>query len=318
MINMLGIIGCLAVVLGIVIFAFRKRLEEFGVHPNKIVTLLSVAGALLILISLSCTIIPTGYTGVRTTFGQIDEKPVQNGFSWKIPVVQSVELVNNKQQDIQFKDKVWSETVDRTAIYYAQTTVTYQINPAKSAWIFANVSSYKSNLVTQPIVASAIKSSSKTLNDSDATNRSIIEPLVMVNLQESLDEKYGEGTIVINKVTISDVDFEDSYNEAIAAKQRTQIESEQQAIENKKSIEKAEAQAQVTRTEAQAKADAEIIKAQGQAEANRLLEESLTDYILKRMYIDKWDGKLPRAVSGSDGAYMIDIDLDDVVASDTQ
>lgn len=41
----------------------------------------------------------------------------------------------------------------------------------------------QNNLITQPLVASAIKSSSKELTDEDATNRGKIEPLTMKNLQ---------------------------------------------------------------------------------------------------------------------------------------
>ncbi|HPU41862.1 MAG TPA: hypothetical protein PKY26_05590 [Acetivibrio clariflavus] len=39
----------------------------------------------------SITIIPTGYTGVKTTFGQIDPKPLKSGPHFKIPFIQSIE-----------------------------------------------------------------------------------------------------------------------------------------------------------------------------------------------------------------------------------
>ena len=44
-----------------------------------------LAGFLLI---CSISVIPTGYTGVRITFGQIDKAAVKNGFNFKIPFVQ--------------------------------------------------------------------------------------------------------------------------------------------------------------------------------------------------------------------------------------
>ena len=58
------------------------------VKPAPIVFTCLVGVLVLILLACSYTIIPTGYTGVRTTFGQIDSKTVQNGFNWKIPLVQ--------------------------------------------------------------------------------------------------------------------------------------------------------------------------------------------------------------------------------------
>ena len=265
-----------------------------------------IVAIVLFVVSCSFTIIPTGYTGVRTTFGQIDESTVQNGFNWKLPFVQSIERVNNKQQDVSFdSDKVWSETKERTAIFYEGITLTYQINPEKSAWIYANVSNYRDALVSHGIVASAIKASSKSLADADATNRAIVEPLVVENLQKALDEKYGENVVCINKVTISNADFEDSYNQAIAAKQQAQLEAEQQAIENKRAIEKAEADAVVKKTKAEADANAKLVSAQAEAEANKLLEKSLTDQILREKYIEKWDGKLPQVVADDSATLMI-------------
>lgn len=80
---------------------------------------------------------------------------------------------------------------------------------------------------------------------------------------------------------------------------------ETQQIENKTSVEKAEAEAKVKLTQAKAEADALKISAEAEAEANKVLQESLTDVILKEMYIEKWDGQLPK-VSGSQDM-MLDV-----------
>lgn len=259
--------------------------------------LLLIVGLTLAVVSQSFMIIPTGYTGVKTTFGQIDNVTLQNGFNWKTPFVQSIEMVDNKQQDISFNDdEIWSETKERTAIYYKGVTVTYQINPEKSSWIYANISNYKDNLVTKPLVSSAIKASSKDLSDVDATNRSIIEPKALNNIQDSLNDKYGKDVIYVNKVTINNADFEESYNKAIADKQKAQLAAEQQEIENNKAIAKAEADAKVA-----------VEKAQGKADANEILKKSLSDEVLKDKYIEKWNGQMPNVVSdGSSVMYGID------------
>lgn len=49
------------------------------------------------------------------------------------------------------------------------------------------------------------------------------------------------------------------------------------------------------------KAEAEkvLVKARAEAEANKLREQALTPAILKKMWIEKWDGKLPTVNSGS-------------------
>ena len=55
-----------------------------------------------------------------------------------------------------------------------------------------------------------------------------------------MDEKYGEGTVSVLKVVINQMDFEDSYNQAIAEKSVAQQNQEKQEIENKTAIAKAE------------------------------------------------------------------------------
>lgn len=297
------IVGIILLITGVVFAICRAtRVTKF-----KKSWALILCGILAITVSQSFQIIPTGYTGVRTTFGQIDDSTVPNGFNWKIPFMQSIANVNNKQQDIKFEDEeIWSETSERTAICYNGITVTYQINPAKSAWIYANISDYENNLVSRSLVSSSIKASSKTLSDADATNRSLIEPLACENIQKNLDEKYGETVIFVNKVVINSADFEDSYDKAIAAKQEAQLAAEQQEIENQKNIDKAEADKKVKLTEAEAKAEAKKIEADAEAEANEKLEKSLTDNILKDKYIEKWNGEMPKVVS-DDAGLMFDL-----------
>lgn len=50
-----------------------------------------------------------------------------------------------------------------------------------------------------------------------------------------------------------------------------------------------------------------ISEAEALAEANRILSESLTDEVLRQMYLEKWDGKLPEVVAGDDNGMIVDI-----------
>lgn len=260
-------------------------------------------GLLLLLLTQAFVVIPTGCTGVKTTFSQIDDVTVQKGWNWKVPFVQQIKLVNNKQQDKVFEDKIWSETQNRTAVYYKDVTVTYQINAEKSAWVYINVNDFEENLISQPLVASAIKSASKTLTDENATNRSQIEPLAAQMIQKSLDEKYDENVVIINKVIINDADFEDSYNEAIAEAQKAVIEASKQATINEQKIAEAEAEKQAKVIKAEGEAEAIKIKAEAEAEANKKISESLTNNILQRTFYEKWDGVMPK-VLGSNSSLM--------------
>ena len=185
------------------------------------------------------TVVPTGYTGVRTTFGLIDQESCMPGFNFVTPFVQNISLVNNKQQDIRFTDKIWSETKEQTVVYMENVTVTYQIVPESSAWIYANVENWVEELVDIDIVSSALKSAARALSADIVTDRSVIEAEAERLLQAALDGKYGENRVAVKGVIINNMDFDESYNQAIAQKSQAIQEQQEQAIRNQTNIDKA-------------------------------------------------------------------------------
>ena len=279
--------------------------SEKNLNIKKIVIVAIIAVLAFILLCSTITIVPTGYTGVRKTFGQVSQTPVNAGFNLKIPFVQTIKKVCNKQQDIEIDTEVWGEAADRTPVYANDIIVTYQISAEHSARLIAEVKNNIDDLIDAALVASAIKASTRELEVDHVTNRAHIEPLVLEKLNASLAQKYGEGAIIVLKVTINAMDFEEAYNAAIQAKSVAQQEAERQAIENKKNVEKAEADKQVKIAQAQAEAEAKRIAAEAEAEANKKISDSLNDRILESKFYETWDGELPEVMG--DNAAIVDI-----------
>lgn len=321
--------------------------DRYGSQSKKVVlrtgrVIMCGAAAIFILVTLlSCfTVIPSGFTGVKTTFGQVDPMPVQPGISMKIPFIQSVAKVSNKQQDQVFAESkknhencIWGESSERTAVYMEDVTITYRINSEYSAWLYANVKDYRNNALPEKLVGSALKSASVALPSSDVTNRSKIEPLAKEKLQAALDESYGGNQVItVVYVSIAQMDFEDSYNEAIAEKQVAKIEYEKKQIINQQAVETANADAEKTKIQAAAEAEktkisaeaeadrkliaanaaaeeqrikaaaeADAIKAvaNAQADANKKIADSVSEMLIDYEKIQKWNGTLP-TVSGAD------------------
>lgn len=276
-------IGLAVAVVGIIVGLKKSK---------RIMPACIIIGVAVFVVGCCFTIVPTGYTGVRTTFGQVSKNIVPQGFNLKVPFVQTIELVNNKQQDTKIVAQVWGESSEKIPVYATEITVTFQVESGRSAWIFSNVTDTK-DLITQSLVSSAIKSAMVELPASEVTVRSKIEPLVKEELAESIDEKYGSDTISVLKVVIDQMDFEESYNNAISDKSIAMQRQAQQEIENNTAIAKAEAEKKVAIANAEAEAEATRIAAEAEAAANKLIAESLTDEILKSKFYEKWDGKLP-------------------------
>lgn len=257
----------------------------------------------------SVRVIPTGMTGVKVRMGQVQEETLSSGVHFKIPFIESIKKINNKQEELTYSGQCWGESKEQTPVYYENVVVTYQIAPSDSVWLYSNIDKnfIKDGLALIPVamVSSALKDASVTLDTRDVTKRGTIEPLAAKELQEALNEKYGDGSVTVVRITIENADFEQSYNDIIAERQAAQIKYEQQEIENKTTIEKAKADAEAVEVKAQAEANAKIVAAEAEAEANRKVRESLTDEILKNNMITKWNGELPKVQSG-DSDFMFD------------
>lgn len=72
-------------------------------------------------------------------------------------------------------------------------------------------------------------------------------------------------------------------------------------------IENAKASAESKLISAKAEASARIMNAESQAKANKMLNESITPEILEFNRINKWNGKLPTTVLGSNQNSIINL-----------
>ena len=119
--------------------AHRRAYDDEPIGGKLLTRVLIVAGVLLFIISCSFTIIPTGYTGVRSTFGQIDSSTVESGFNWKIPFVQDIATVNNKHpKEPQFIIRVLPlpiRLMRKSLLGFMQTYLTTNIIWFPSRWL---------------------------------------------------------------------------------------------------------------------------------------------------------------------------------------
>ena len=95
---------------------------------------------------------------------------------------------------------------------------------------------------------------------------------------------------IITDVTLGNPEVDSATQNAIDA--RVQAAQQLEKLNLDKQI--AEAEAEKAKIEAEGNAAAKIEEARGTAEANKLLERSITDKVLQKMYIEKWNGKLPQ------------------------
>lgn len=283
-----------------------------------------VLGAVLFIRGFSIVIVPSGYVGIKTTYGQISGEVLPSGQYFSIPIVYHVDKINCKQQDTKYEDKIWGESSERTPVYAENIRISFQINSEKAAWIWANVEEWDYRLLKGSIISTAIKRAAVELPNDQVTNRSYIEPLALKYLQEEIDKYYKESVLTVNSINIGNMDFSEEYNAALEKRDLAKLEAENAKYINEKKLADAEAEtkeakiksdAEIARKkqEAEAAAERERIAAEAEAESNKKIAESLTPELieLKRIDVEMKQaeslGNWRPSVVGGNSVPMIDI-----------
>ena len=268
-----------------------------------------IAGiAAIFLAANSFTIVPAGNTGVTLTLGEVSSTPLSEGFHLKAPFIQSVEKMSNKIQVFEAKATAVSRDLQTVN---SEIAVNYRLISDKSPDMYKNVGVEYSTILVSPVVQECMKSATAKYNAEQLITE---RETVSTEVKSALDEKLNGYGIYIEKFNIVNFDFSAEFNNAIEAKQvaeqnllKTKTEQEQAKV-----IAKTDAEKKVIA--ANAEAEAILAQAQAQADANKLLEESLSNKVIAYEQIQKWNGVMPK-VTGSDSGLLINVGIDEPTAS---
>ncbi len=133
---------------------------------------------------------------------------------------------------------------------------------------------------------------------------------VYAKLDLTLVEEFAKYGVEFVSISIADMDAGEALEKAISdeAVAKKAVETAEQNLKKAEIDAKQQSvQAQAEQDAAKIKAETMKIEAQAQKEANELLNFSLSDLILRRQWIEKWDGKLP-TYYGGDSTMMIGMD----------
>ncbi len=270
-----------------------------------------VIGIAAILVAVnSFTIVPAGNTGVVLTLGEVSDKGLDAGFHLKVPFIQKVQHMSNKIQVYETPASAVSKDLQTVS---SNIAVNYKLVSDNSPKMYEEVGAEYQTILIAPVVQECMKSATaKYTAEELITERAAVGEEV----KASLDSKLNDYGIYIEKFNIVNFDFSTEFNNAIEAKQVAEQNLLKTKTEQQQAIEIANAEAKKKTIAADAQAQATLTEAHAQAEANKLLEESLTEKIIAYEQIQKWNGVMPK-VTGSDSGLLINMDIDDSSAVQT-
>lgn len=270
---------------------------------HKKAWLLGIVAGLAVIIFSFCSVVPTGFTGIVTTFGKVNDNTLEAGFNVIAPW-QKVITMDNREQKITFKASAFSSDIQEVDV---SGSVIFSIGKTTALHLYRNVGVNYTSVVVTPQINEDVKSViSQYTAEGLIGSRATLSGQIMDMLQADLSA-YG---LNIVSVAIENIDFTDAFESAVEAKQvatqtkqRAQTEQDQKTMEARQAAERERIAAQAAADVAKAKADAEAyairVNAEAKAEANRKIAESLTADLIRYTHISLWDGKLPTTVVGA-------------------
>ena len=231
--------------------------------------------------------VPTGHTGVVTTFGKVEDFTLEAGVHFINPISKVIKIDNRTQKET-VEMGAFSSDIQEVNVLY---TLNYSIDKTNAQNLYRTVGlNYYETVIKPKIVENVKKIMAKYTAENLVSSRADVAMAIETSLTADLS-KYN---IQVVATSIENLDFTDAFTNAVEAKQ---------VAEQNKLKAQTEADTEIIKAEADAKV--KLIEAQATADANDLLTESLTADILQKLAIERWDGKLPTVLS--DGSNILDL-----------
>lgn len=261
---------------------------------NKVILGVFIGVIIVIAIVLlsSITTVPTGYVGVKTKFGKVQDDVINEGLNLKTPFIEKIVKIDCRTKKIENQNSSASKDLQDVNINVA---VNYNVNKDNANKLYQEVGKNYEDVLVNPAILESIKTATAQYTAEELiTKRKEVSNL----MQETLKSKLEDRGVNIVDLSITDLNFSDAYNQAIESKQvaqqnaqKAQYELEQAKIDNEKKIENA-------------KTETEVMALQNQQVTENTLK--LKELEIQQKMIEKWEGQLP-TTSLSDNIPMVNI-----------
>ncbi len=253
---------------------------------REIITGICIFVLVVVLITLfsSFTTVPTGFVGVKTRFGKVQDDVIQEGFNTKAPFIEKIVKIDCKTKKIESESEGSTKDMQTVKIAIA---VNYNVNKDTANQLYREVGTEFEDVIINPSLLESIKSAMAQYTAEELITR---RAEVSNKIQEGVIEKIADRGFTITEFNVINIDFSEQYDQAIEAKAvkqqeviTAQAELEKQKIQNQKEIEIAQK-------------DAKVMELQNSQITENTLR--LKELEVKQSLINKWNGALPTTSLG--------------------
>lgn len=248
-------------------------------------TLIGTLGIVAVVTMIkSFTTIPTGYVGVKTRFGQVQDTVIQEGLNFKMPYVEKIVKIDCKTQKCEYEMEASSKDLQKVS--NIKVAVNYNVDKSKANTLYREIGKDFKGVIIEPAIYESVKQGmSQYTAEELIAKRSEVSNVIVTLLTDKLESR----GIAITALNITDFSFSQEFDDAIEKKQVTEqqtqqakYELEKAKVENEKKIENA-------------KTEAEVMKQQNEQITEQTLK--LKELENQSALIEKWNGQLPTTVT---------------------
>jgi len=221
-------------------------------------------------------------------FGQVQDTVLGEGMHMRVPIVMSVKNLSVRVNKNEINAAASSKDLQTLN---ADIALNWHIAPDKVNSVYQQIGDSEQivSSIINPAVSEVVKAATAKKNaEQIITQRTELKQEIDMALSERLMD-YG---LLVDDVSLVNFSFSPEFSRSIEAKQVAEQEAKQ---------------AEYTALKAEQDAKATINRAKGKAEAQRLQNQTLTDNILQQQAIERWDGKFPTVMAGSDSVPFLQI-----------
>jgi regulator of protease activity HflC (stomatin/prohibitin superfamily) len=233
-----------------------------------------------------------GERGIVQNFGAVQDVVLNEGIHFKIPIVQTVTMMDVKIQKEVTDAAASSSDLQDVALSVA---LNFHIIPSKANLVYQTIGVEFKERIIDPAIQEVMKAVSARYTAEELITK---RPAVSSEIQTALTQRLLESNISVDAFSIISFSFSQTFTDAIEAKQT----AEQNALKAKRDLDRIKVEAQ--QTIAAATAEAEALRLQKMNISPDLIELRKIEANLKA--IEKWNGILPR-VTGSGAIPLIGV-----------
>lgn len=303
---MFWLIFSIIVVLGLfIMLGIDLEEEKFSLRPRQIACLFG----LLLILPGCITKIPANSVGITySPFGGTKEETLSEGFHSK-NIFDKVYKISTEVQTMTVEG-LTTQTMD--AQYLTSILdIKYRVNTSNAHLVF------KQFRTLDKMSENLIVPTTQRVLEHITTRYNVIDILgekrntVYSELETALSEEFAKYGVEFYSITINDMDAGEALESAITAEavaKKAVETAEQNLLKTETEAKQKSVQAQAEQDAAKIEAETKLIQAEAEKAANELLNTTLSEEILRKLWIEKWDGKMPTYYAGSDDGMNVILD----------